>query len=404
MNKMKIVFLLNSSFPYYSGGRETWLFNISKELSERGYSIYIFSYKNYGRDEIIFDISNKINVISVKTLKNVFIFKYFIRSYFRLIDSIYSSFRMMKKIQSIFSSDYKNCIFISLDTVFTGHVLRKLKMKWRDLPFICASKAPHAELLAAKFQFFGRYFHKIEKKSYESADEIWANGFDTQKSIKELGFDSVMIGNGVNIKAIDKENKSPEEDIYRSEKFKITSVATLLDIKGINELLKAGGFLVEKGFVDFNLIFIGKGTPSKYKAYAKKIRISEKVSFLGERKNIIPYLKKSDLIACLSGGGGMSMSALESLASKTPVIAWNSPIYTQIIEDGINGFLAEEKNPKDLAEKISYIIENHDKLTKVGGEARKRVEKYDWGKITDKIVIRIQGLALESKTVEKLIV
>ncbi len=37
---------------------------------------------------------------------------------------------------------------------------------------------------------------------------------------------------------------------------------------------------------------------------------------LGEQRNAAAYAKCADVIACLSGGSGLSMAALESLAAK----------------------------------------------------------------------------------------
>jgi len=393
MRKFNIVFLINSSFPYYSGGRETWLYNISKHLIEKGHSVYIISHENTKRDLHFTDIPDKIEIISCKSLKNITFIKPFIRSYLKILDSILLSFQMYKKIIKRFSKNYKNYIFISLDTIYTALAIRMMKRRFKDLIYICSNKGPHADVLSAKFPSFSLVFHYMEKKAYDTADEIWANGRDTQLEINRHGFDSVLIGNGVDIKAIDEEKGRPKEQIFKNKKFKITSIATLLNIKGINELLEAGSILIKNKISDVNLIFIGKGNPVPYIDYANKLKIADKVFFLGAKKNVVPYLKNSELIACLSGGGGMSMSALEALASKTPVIAWQSPAYEQLIEHQINGILVKDKNVQELANAIYSIKNNYSKYKRMALEARKRVEIFDWEKITRKIIIRLKKIS-----------
>lgn len=387
-----IVFLLNSSFPYYSGGRETWLYNISKRLTKNGYSVTIITKRNPGRNLHFRDISEKIETIPCKTLLNIPILKHLIHSYLKIIDSTVLSLQMARKIKNRFGNNYQSCVFISMDTVYTAFAIRIMKAKYQDLNFVCSNRSLHAAILSDKYPIFRHFFYYMEKRAYKSADEIWANGKDTKAYIKHCGFDSVLIGNGVDIEGIDQEERTPEEAVFMKSNFKITMLATLLDRKGIKELLEAGSILVKNGIADFNLIFIGKGSPDHYREYADKFKISDRVFFLGEKKNVASYLKNSDLIACLNSGGGMSMSALEGLASRTPVIAWNSPVYTQLIEHQVNGVLVKEKNTQELANAIYSIKNNYSKYKKMGTEARERVEAFDWEKITQRVIFQLERI------------
>ena len=44
-SKKEIIFIIDSPFPYYSGGRETWLFHICNSLITNGDSIYLVNQK-----------------------------------------------------------------------------------------------------------------------------------------------------------------------------------------------------------------------------------------------------------------------------------------------------------------------------------------------------------------------
>ena len=62
---MNIVFLLNSPYPYYTGGRETWLYNITQRLCER-HNIYIIREKpgkNPQQNGSFSDIDSRIQLI-----------------------------------------------------------------------------------------------------------------------------------------------------------------------------------------------------------------------------------------------------------------------------------------------------------------------------------------------------
>jgi len=391
MNKPEIYFVINSAFPYYSGGRETWLYNVVKRLNSiTDCDIHIISQKGGTGSFCFKGIQDKINIVFCNTLKSIPVIKWFIRNYFNIINNLFLSYQMYRKI---LKRHKKYCIFIALDTIFTALPIRWLKKKDDKIFFICSVRGPHADILSNRYPIFKKWFHLIEKETYDEADEIWANGNDTQEAIKRSGYDSIVIENGVYLKLMDNDNNFPEEFIFKSNDFKILSSATLLDIKGIKELIEAGKHLYDKNIQDFILIFIGKGSSNRYVKYARKLGISQKTFFLGEKGNVIPYLKASNLIACLSGGGGISMSAIEALALKTPVIAWNSPVYKQMIEHRENGYLVKEKDSKALANAILHIKDSYNSFNQMGINARKSVEKYDWNNIAKKIKKLLEGKA-----------
>lgn len=391
VKKKKVVFLINSCFPYISGGRETWLYNISKQLVAKGYSINIITQKNSGNPLFFNDISDLIEITTCKTLSNIPLFKPAIRSYFRIINSLILTLQMTRVIKNKYTGIYSNYVFISMDTIFTALSVGIIK-KNKDIKFICSDRGRHAVVLSTKLPLLKKIFFYIEKWAYMTASEIWANGIDTKDYIKNRGFKSILIKNGVNIKRIDQDHSKPDENLFNSDEFIVTNVATLLDIKGIKECIEAAKLLGEWGETKFRFVFVGKGSSAKYKAYAEKLNVIDKVVFLGEQKNVIPYLKESDVLVCLSGGGGMSMSALEALASQTPVIAWKSEIYEQIIQHEVNGILVKEKNPDELAKAIKKIMNNYSKYKSMGKTARISIESNCWEKITEKVVERIEKI------------
>jgi glycosyltransferase involved in cell wall biosynthesis len=65
---------------------------------------------------------------------------------------------------------------------------------------------------------------------------------------------------------------------------------------------------------------------------------------------------------------------LEGMASYKPVIAVNEGGPRETIVDGKNGFLVN--SPKEMAERMRFIVENPSLSQKMGKEGRKRVEKY----------------------------
>jgi glycosyltransferase involved in cell wall biosynthesis len=73
---------------------------------------------------------------------------------------------------------------------------------------------------------------------------------------------------------------------------------------------------------------------------------------------------------------GMSNVLLESAASGRPVITTNRSGCREIVEDGVNGYIVQQQNSKDLIEKVERFISlDHDIRMEMGMAARRKVEK-----------------------------
>ena len=73
---------------------------------------------------------------------------------------------------------------------------------------------------------------------------------------------------------------------------------------------------------------------------------------------------------------GLSNVLLESSASGRPIITTNRSGCREVVDDGINGYVVEEKNSKDLIEKIELFLEKSvEERKQMGIAGRKKVEK-----------------------------
>ena len=73
---------------------------------------------------------------------------------------------------------------------------------------------------------------------------------------------------------------------------------------------------------------------------------------------------------------GLSNVLLESCACGRPIITTNRAGCREVVENGINGFVIEEKNGKDLIEKIeAFLSLSYNERKNMGIEGRKKVEK-----------------------------
>ena len=151
-------------------------------------------------------------------------------------------------------------------------------------------------------------------------------------------------------------NKYSEENI-------LIYVGRLIDWKGVKYLI-LGLKKVVKTLPNTKLIIIGDGPEKKdLKKMANELNLSNNIEFLGEIKNteIPKYYCISDIfiIPSIVVGGhteGLGVVTIEAMACGTPVIGSNVGGIPDVIKDGYNGFLVEEKSPNELEDKIIKIL------------------------------------------------
>ena len=124
------------------------------------------------------------------------------------------------------------------------------------------------------------------------------------------------------------------------------------------------------------ILFMIVGTGSieqKLKELTKKLNLSDKVLFTGFRKDIPEILSGVDITVMPSPEEGMSMSALESMASCKPVVATSGSGLSDVIINKKSGMIVQPNDSNELAEGVVKLLQSDYK--QAGREARKIVEE-----------------------------
>lgn len=138
----------------------------------------------------------------------------------------------------------------------------------------------------------------------------------------------------------------------------IMSVGNLLEIKGFDMLIDvAHGVLKENEEWQWHIY----GEGPKRKELQDKINhlgLQDKVILKGKVNNIEEYYPKAALFVMTSRMEGLPMTLLEAKANKLPIVSFD--IMTgpsEIVEDGVNGYLVPAYNINDMSLKIKKLIE-----------------------------------------------
>jgi glycosyltransferase involved in cell wall biosynthesis len=161
----------------------------------------------------------------------------------------------------------------------------------------------------------------------------------------------------------------------------------LYDWKGAQILAESS-----KQIEDCKLIFVG-GTINNVKEFKLKNKEFKNISILGHQpfKKIPKYLKSADVLILPNSAQDKQanwtspIKLFQYMVSKKPIIASDLPSIREVLNES-NAIFFKPDDPKDLAEKIKYILNNPEKAKSISAQARIDVQNYTWDKRAESII------------------
>jgi glycosyltransferase involved in cell wall biosynthesis len=163
----------------------------------------------------------------------------------------------------------------------------------------------------------------------------------------------------------------------------VFALGKFIERKGFDYLIEAIAMLQESQPVQ---LMIGGRGPLKeaLQQQVSKLGIVDQVVFLDyiPDDELPAYYTVADVcvspsIIDLQGDTeGLGMVLLEALACETPCVASRVGGIVDIVQDGVNGFLVEPKNPAELADKVQWLISSDELRQEMGTQGRLFVEEH----------------------------
>ena len=157
----------------------------------------------------------------------------------------------------------------------------------------------------------------------------------------------------------------------------IIVVSRLAHHKRVDRALRAFA-LIANTHKDWQLLILGDGDLRVELANLSQVlHIADRVSFVGNVKNVADYYAKSSIHLMTSLHEGWGLALTEAKQFGVPSVVMDAPCFYDLMQDGADGFIVAQDDIAAMADKIKFFIENPDACKAMGKTAKERVQAYN---------------------------
>lgn len=158
-----------------------------------------------------------------------------------------------------------------------------------------------------------------------------------------------------------------------NQKFVFLIAGTVQHGKGQNVAVHAAGELVKRGINNFKLCVAGSGDTTWLKDLFPEE--AKYVTFLGRVSDMCGLRKTVDVELVCSKSEAFGRVTAEAMMGGIPVIGANTGGTPELIVNGENGFIYEQANAIELADKMEFFIKHPDEIERMGKKAQEYAMK-----------------------------
>jgi glycosyltransferase involved in cell wall biosynthesis len=362
------VTLVNSFFPPWRGGAETYSVNLARALAGRGHEVTV----QCGSDPLPGGVCNEFGIRIVRH---------------RILMRVYGTPVMPGLLKALtgvksdvlhgnFPSPYIACAVAAasrsrrIPAVLTWH---------NDLPPVTSG---------AKFliQAHDRIVLPCYITAYRRVISTSAYYAEHSRILSSLGEKVRVVPNGVDCDRFhpSRDGGKVREELRLGDRFTIIFVGALTKwhrYKGLEVLLHAIRSLPRE--LNLVLIIVGDGElKGHYMMMSHDLGLDGRVIFMGDVDDAeLPQIYVASHVSILPSkdmSEGFGLTLLEANASGLPVIASRVGGIPSVVKDGYNGILVPPNEPQALAEAILSMIKNPREVHEMGRNGRRFAETHDW--------------------------
>ncbi len=270
-------------------------------------------------------------------------------------------------------------------------------------PYPVISLVHHLRCSELRPEWQNMFYRWVEKKYLQSVDGFILNSKTTKTVV-----DRFVKNEKPNIIAYPPTDRFGEPisegeitERAKSEHLRILFLGNLIYRKGLHTLLEA----IRSQPSAFKVDVVGSLTSDmqytkKIEEYISRNRLSSFVFLHGplDREPLIDKLKQAHALVVPSSYEGFGIVYLEGMCFGLPAIGTTAGAASEIITDGVDGFLTEPENAFALSERLKLLDERRDILLQMSLAARARyLRQPKWeetaGRIREFLLRQIDGFS-----------
>ncbi|MFP4515123.1 MAG: glycosyltransferase family 4 protein [Parcubacteria group bacterium] len=361
---MRIAIIGQKGIPSKGGGVEKHVENLAVYLVKAGEEVLVYNRINY-RPEKLKNYKG-VQIINLPTIGS------------KHLDAIVHTFLSIIHL----STQKVDIIHIhSIGPALLSWLVKLIKPKTKLVfTFHCQ------DYYHQKWNKIARYMLKLgEKIGHKYADEVIAVSKSLRAySYKKYGKNVTYAPNAVESAKIVPANIIKEKWGLDKNNY-IVSISRLVKHKGIHYLIEA----YKKLNTDKKLVIVGSSFHTNdYVKYLHNLAKDNKnIIFTGLQngETLQELFSNPYVFVQPSEEEGLSISLLEALSYKLPVIASNIPANAEVLGD--TNILFENKSVDNLKVKLEELINNPDLALTCASKGKERVEKYfNWSNVSKDII------------------
>lgn len=219
------------------------------------------------------------------------------------------------------------------------------------------------------------WFRPLENWMYSRYTAIACASEGIARSLKawipNVGNKICVIPNGIDIPTFERATPgSRSSEGISDDSCVLLYVASLQPRKDHINLLRA-----MKHISEADLILVGDGElRAQLEDLANTLGISQRVHFLGRRKDVAQLLKLADIYVHPPAVEGFGIAVAEAMAAGRPIVATNVPGLADVVGDA--GILVPPGDPATLAKEIRHLMESPDRRLQLSRAAVKRGRQF----------------------------
>lgn len=193
-----------------------------------------------------------------------------------------------------------------------------------------------------------------------------------------------LLQNAIDLKRFEK----PVDFVRESDNsmFKLISIGRLDKNKNHQFLIDVVLELKNRK-IPIHLTIVGEGNQrSALQEKITRLDLSNQISLVGSQERVEAFLWNTDLYVHGAITEGFGLTLIEAMSCGLPVVCTDGKGNRDLIQEGENGFMVGERNPKLVADKIEILLKNDNLRLEMGEKARKFAQGFGMEKYVESLL------------------